>query len=99
MAREQPGNGIAFIASATPEAQRARSRLSKKYEAVATEEASIIVALGGDGFMLQTLHTFMNTGKPIYGMNCRSVGFLMNEFKEKGLRDRLAAAVTTAVHP
>jgi NAD+ kinase len=99
MAREPSGNGIAFIASATPEAQRARSRLSKKYQGVATRDARVIVALGGDGFMLQTLHAFMNTGKPIYGMNCGSVGFLMNEFKEKGLPDRLAAAVTTAVHP
>ena len=53
--------------------------------AVDPEEADVIVALGGDGFMLQTLHAFMNTGKPIYGMNCGSVGFLMNEFREDDL--------------
>ena len=57
------------------------------------------MALGGDGLMLQTLHTFMNTGKPIYGMNCGSVGFLMNEFREDDLPARLAAAVETAIHP
>ena len=90
---------IAFIASPTPEARKAQKRLARLYGSVPPEAADIIVALGGDGLMLQTLHAFMNTGKPIYGMNCGSVGFLMNEFEAKGLRERLAAAVTTAVHP
>ncbi|WP_421724010.1 NAD kinase [Bauldia sp.] len=90
---------IAFIAADTDEARSARQRLAKRYGDVATDDAEVIVALGGDGFMLQTLHTFMNTGKPIYGMNCGSVGFLMNEFKATGLRSRIAAAETTAVRP
>jgi len=90
---------IAFIASDTDEACAAHERLTSAYNAVPPEDADVIVALGGDGFMLQTLHAFMNTGKPIYGMNCGSVGFLMNEFREDGLVERLAAAVETAVHP
>ncbi|HET7716545.1 MAG TPA: NAD kinase [Bauldia sp.] len=90
---------IAFIAAGTDEAQAAQKRLAGLYDGVAPDVADVVVALGGDGFMLQTLHAFMNTGKPIYGMNCGSVGFLMNEFHEEGLRERIDAAVTTAVHP
>jgi NAD+ kinase len=90
---------IAFISSGTEEAAAAQVRLSARYGGVAPEKADAIVALGGDGLMLQTLHAFMNTGKPIYGMNCGSVGFLMNEFNEDGLRERLSAAVITSVHP
>jgi len=90
---------IAFIAAGTDEAQAAQTRLAARYDGSAPDSAEVIVALGGDGFMLQTLHAFMNTGKPIYGMNCGSVGFLMNEFQEDGLAERLDAAVTTAVHP
>jgi NAD+ kinase len=90
---------IAFIAAATDEAQAAQRRLSRRYGGTTAESADVVVALGGDGFMLQTLHAFMNTGKPIYGMNCGSVGFLMNEFHAEGLERRIAAAVTTAVHP
>ena len=74
---------IAFIASGVDEARDALARLVERYGSVAPEEADVIVALGGDGLMLQTLHAFMNTGKPIYGMNCGSVGFLMNEFREE----------------
>ena len=58
-----------------------------------------IVALGGDGLMLQTLHRFMNSGKPIYGMHRGTVGFLMNEFHETDLPERLAEAQTTVIHP
>jgi NAD+ kinase len=90
---------IAFIASDAAEACAAQSRLSSLYSAVAPEKAATIVALGGDGFMLETLHAFMNTGKPIYGMNCGSVGFLMNEFREEGLRERLRAASETVIRP
>ena len=100
MARRTPKkSAIAFIASNADEAQTAQARLARRYRGVSPDEATVIVALGGDGFMLQTLHAFMNTGKPIYGMNCGSVGFLMNEFREDGLDRRLDAAVTTAVHP
>ena len=59
----------------------------------------MVVALGGDGLMLQTLHRFMHTGTPIYGMNCGSVGFLMNDFAEDDLLDRLAVAEPTIIHP
>jgi len=97
--RRRKPKTIAIIASGTDEAQAAQMRLVAKYGSVDAETADAVVALGGDGFMLQTLHRFMNTGRPIYGMNCGSVGFLMNEFQEDGLRERLAAAVTTAVHP
>src|SRR6476660_9116671 len=90
---------IAFISSGVEEARTAQARLVARYSAVAPEKADVIVALGGDGFMLQTLHAFMNTGKPIYGMNCGSVGFLMNEFREESLRERLRAAIETVIHP
>jgi NAD+ kinase len=90
---------IAFIASGVEEARAAQARLSQRYRGVEPEQADVVVALGGDGLMLQTLHAFMNTGKPIYGMNCGSVGFLMNEFREDGLPERVAAAISTAIHP
>ena len=90
---------IAFIASGAAEARAAQARLSAAYKAVPPEKAEVIVALGGDGFMLQTLHAFMNSGKPIYGMNCGSVGFLMNEFREDDLVRRLADAQQTLIHP
>jgi len=92
-------DAIAFIASDVPVAREAQVRLSETYKAVPAEKADVVVALGGDGFMLQTLHTFMNSGKPIYGMNCGSVGFLMNEYNEDALAARLADAVETEVHP
>ncbi|MCX5496916.1 NAD kinase [Kaistia dalseonensis] len=90
---------IAFIASATPEACAACDRLCELYDTVDPEAADVIVALGGDGFMLQTLHRFMNSGRPIYGMNRGSVGFLMNEFREEALHERLAAALATTLYP
>lgn len=90
---------IAFVASPTEEAEAARQRLTDIYGSVPAETADVVVALGGDGLMLRTLHEFMNTGKPIYGMNRGSVGFLMNEFREDGLRERLRAAELTTIHP
>lgn len=90
---------LAFIASSTDEAQQARARLAARYDGVEPGAADVVVALGGDGFMLQTLHHVMNTARPIYGMNCGSVGFLMNEFHEDGLRERIDAAITNSVHP
>jgi NAD+ kinase len=92
-------SSISFIASSTKEARAAQKRLAGLYDGVPPEKADVVVALGGDGFMLQTLHAYMNTDKPIYGMNCGSVGFLMNEYREEGLRARLAAAIETAVRP
>jgi len=90
---------IAFVASPMPEAQETRARLAKRYGDTPPEDADVIVALGGDGVMLQTLHRFMTSGKPIYGMHRGTVGFLMNEFREEGLPERLSEAGTTLIHP
>jgi NAD+ kinase len=90
---------IAFVASPTPEAETARDELTRRYGAVAPEAADVIVALGGDGLMLQTLHKFMESGKPIYGMHRGTIGFLMNEFHADHLRERLEAADATVIHP
>jgi NAD+ kinase len=90
---------IAFVAASTPEAREACEKLSARYGTTEPGTADVIVALGGDGLMLQTLHKFMNSGKPIYGMHRGTVGFLMNEFAEKGLVERLDAAHITVIHP
>ena len=90
---------IAFVASPIAEAQQALERLSKRYGQASPDEADVIVALGGDGLMLQTLHKFMHAGKPIYGMHRGTVGFMMNEYHDDKLRERLAAAHTTVIHP
>ena len=92
-------NKVAFVASETPDAQDAAASLSRTYGNASLEDADVIVALGGDGLMLQTLHRQMGTAKPIYGMNKGSVGFLMNEFREDGLFERLEAAQRSVVHP
>jgi NAD+ kinase len=92
-------NRIAFVASAGAEAQQALSELVKLYGTHEPAEADIVVALGGDGLMLQTLHRHMRTGKPIYGMHRGTVGFLMNEFSTRSLRERLAAAKESVIHP
>ena len=90
---------IAFIAGTTPEAREAYERLQGRYGNVEPKDADVIVALGGDGLMLQTLHKFMNSGKPIYGMHRGTIGFLMNEFALDGLPERVAAAHITIIHP
>ena len=90
---------IAFVASPIPEARDALERLAARYGNVAAKDADVIVALGGDGLMLQTLHRFMKTGKPIYGMHRGTVGFLMNEFHPDQLPERLAKSQVTVIHP
>jgi NAD+ kinase len=90
---------IAFLASDMPEAIEANKSLVARYGKVDPAEADAIVALGGDGHMLQTLHRFMNDGIPIYGMNRGSVGFLMNDYSEEDLPARLAAADVSRIHP
>jgi len=90
---------FAFVAAATDEAQDALQRLQKTYGAVDPENADIVVALGGDGFMLETLHRFMRQEMPIFGMNCGTVGFLMNRYDESDLPERLASAHKERLHP
>jgi NAD+ kinase len=90
---------IAFVASQSPEADEALARLVDRYGNCEPTAADVVVALGGDGLMLQTLRSLMRTGKPIYGMHRGTVGFLMNEFNEAGLKERLAAAEPTVIHP
>jgi NAD+ kinase len=90
---------IGFVASPTPDAQAALGELSARYRSVPPGEADIVVALGGDGLMLQTLHRFIGRTTPVYGMNRGSVGFLMNEFRPDGLIERLQAAQRSVVHP
>jgi NAD+ kinase len=90
---------IAFVAGQMPEAREAYGQLEKRYGNVDPNTADVIVALGGDGLMLQTLHKFMKSGKPIYGMHRGTVGFLMNEFSADGLVERISAAHITVMHP
>ena len=90
---------IAFVASPSPEAVEARARLVARYGNCEPAAADVVVALGGDGLMLQTLRSLMRTGKPVYGMHRGTVGFLMNEFNDADLRKRIAAAEPTVIHP
>ena len=90
---------IAFVASPAPEAKKALRRLVALYGNATPSRADVVVALGGDGLMLQTLRKAMKAGKPIYGMHRGTIGFLMNEYRDKGLRERLQAAQTTTIHP
>ena len=90
---------IAFVGSDSTEAQAALTRLSALYGNAEPKSADAIVALGGDGLMLQTLHRFMHDRIPIYGMNRGSVGFLMNVYREDDLVERLARAEISRIHP
>src|SRR5580704_9546972 len=90
---------IAFLSSGAKEANDALESLTALYGNSPFDEADVIVALGGDGLMLQTLHMTMKAPKPIYGMNRGSVGFLMNDYSESGLPERLRAALPSIIHP
>ncbi len=90
---------IAILASDALEAVAAADSLRARYGDAPAAEADVIVALGGDGLMLQALHRFMSSGKPIYGMNRGSVGFLMNEYRDDDLLQRIAAAQTETIRP
>lgn len=90
---------IAFLASSVPIAQTAYSALTKRYGNVPPHKADVIVALGGDGFMLRTLHNTQELPAPVYGMNRGTIGFLMNEYSETDLIDRLDAAEETVLNP
>ena len=90
---------IAFTASPVPAAQDALQVLTAAHGQCAPGAAEVVVALGGDGFMLQTLHATEGLDVPVYGMNCGTIGFLMNSFSLDGLPDRLAAAEETVINP
>jgi NAD+ kinase len=92
---------IAFVAAPTELANSARERLAARYGDVPFAKADVVVALGGDGFMLETLHSLLGrvAPVPVYGMNCGSVGFLMNNFDEADLPARLERAQETNLHP
>lgn len=90
---------LAFLSSDRPEAEEARRRLIARYGDAPPETADVIVALGGDGFMLEVLHLPLARRTPIYGMNRGSVGFLMNDFAEEDLPSRIAAAEQAQIHP
>ena len=90
---------IAFVASSGTEAQAAFAQLTATHGNCEPDKADVVVALGGDGLMLQTLHQNMRTGKPIYGMHRGTVGFLMNEYSTHDLRSRLEAAHESVIHP
>lgn len=90
---------IAFVAAETDLAARAASALTARYPHVSPDEADVIVAIGGDGTMLETLHRSMQRNIPIFGMNLGSVGFLMNRFDEGDLMERLALARPAVLHP
>ncbi|MDP9195767.1 MAG: NAD kinase [Pseudomonadota bacterium] len=90
---------IAFFAAETPEAREAREKLVRLYGDTPPEKAEAIVALGGDGFMLETLHRVMKKNVPVFGMNRGSVGFLLNEYREDSLPDRISRAQKVPLHP
>ncbi|MAZ03345.1 MAG: NAD kinase [Sneathiella sp.] len=90
---------IYFTASESEDAQAAKETLIERYGHVPAGEADVIVALGGDGFMLETMHSFMSSRTPIYGMNKGTIGFLLNKYEEANLIERLEAGQITELHP
>jgi NAD+ kinase len=90
---------LAFVASDWWEAQEARKRLANRFGDLPEEEADVVVALGGDGFMLEVLHRNLAGRRPIYGLNRGSVGFLMNDFDEENLVERIVSAEQAIIHP
>ena len=92
-------NKIAFVSSEVDDARDACERLTARYGQESVADADVVVALGGDGFLLQTLRETMGSGKRVFGMNRGTVGFLMNQFRELGLIERIRAAVPETIHP
>ncbi|CDX11282.1 putative inorganic polyphosphate/ATP-NAD kinase [Mesorhizobium sp. ORS 3324] len=90
---------FAFVSSDTDDARAALQSLSSRYGQIPVAEADIIVALGGDGFLLQTLRDTMSSGKKVYGMNRGTIGFLMNEYRAGGLEERISRAVSETIRP
>jgi len=92
-------NKLSFLASESEMAQQALAELTQRYGQVPLEQADVIVALGGDGFMLHSLHSTGHSQLPVYGMNCGTIGFLMNEFHADDLQDRVASAEMEMINP
>lgn len=90
---------LSFVATDTPVAQKSCADLAGRYGNVPLEEADIVIALGGDGFMLETLHNRLKGNAPVYGMNRGAVGFMMNKFATQGLPERLEQAEEAVIHP
>src|SRR5215468_2321293 len=90
---------IAFVASKTDEAQTALKQMRERYAEAPLEQAEVIVAMGGDGFMLRTLHRHLALNRPVYGMKLGTVGFLMNQFHPDDFAERLGRAQPTALKP
>ncbi len=90
---------VAFVAADTQPAQDSLAVLAKKYGQHKPEESDVVVALGGDGFMLEALHSYMAGGAPIFGMHRGTVGFLMNRYDDAGLMERLQKATQVLLHP
>jgi NAD+ kinase len=94
-----PPSRLAFLPAASEAAKEAARALRARYGEVPPERAEVLVALGGDGAMLETQHRVLGRNIPVYGMNCGSVGFLMNEYRAEGLPERIAAAQAAVLHP
>ncbi|MGD8703632.1 MAG: NAD kinase [Desulfosarcina sp.] len=90
---------IACLHSGSPHAQTSHAELAGRYDFVPPKQCDIIVALGGDGMMLHTIHSTLDLGKPIFGMNCGTVGFLMNDYRPEDLPERIAAAEAIHLSP
>ena len=90
---------LAFTAARSQGPEEALARLVARYGNISAKEADVIVALGGDGLMLEALHRVLGTDMPVYGMNCGSVGFMMNEYNEDDLPGRIARAQSSVLHP
>ena len=90
---------LTFRASSAPEARRALDELLALYPSASANTADVVVALGGDGFMLEQLHEFLDRGTPIYGMNLGTVGFLLNSYRREDLPERIAAAAAVSLFP
>jgi NAD+ kinase len=96
---QRPAPKIGVVAADTDAAQEALVELQARHRCVDPAEAEIVISLGGDGFLLETLHRFLPQGVPIYGMHRGSVGFLMNPYRADGLVERLATAQPVLLHP
>ena len=90
---------LGCVASDKPEAQAAKAALCQRYTFVPADEADVIVALGGDGLMLECLHAAIGRQQAIFGLNYGSVGFLTNPVTDDDLPDRIAAAEASVIHP